>query len=224
MRRMFPYVLIALAVFAAAGSAQSISRYERPIHTPVFIPPVFHADTTAFPRSENRKDTTGKLFLNEDSLIAAQIGVSDTTILPPKSTVIALLGSAVLPGAGQIYNESYWKAPVVWGFGYYFYSVYHRQDRLYKEKRALYESTLNAIDTASTTIIRNNLSDEADKLKGLRDFYKNQRNEFGWYLAITYVLNMVDAYVDAALFNFEVSPNLQGTNDWRMNVRVPIRR
>jgi hypothetical protein len=64
----------------------------------------------------------------------------------------------------------------------------------------------------------------ADEYREQRDFYKRQRNEFGWYLAFTYILNVVDAYVDAALFNFEVSPNLQGTSDWRMNIRVPLRR
>jgi hypothetical protein len=39
-----------------------------------------------------------------------------------KSAVGAVLRSAVVPGWGQIYNQSYWKAPVIWGFiGYYLY-------------------------------------------------------------------------------------------------------
>ncbi len=190
------YVLICL-LFASAGSAQFVSRYERPISTPVFFTPL----------------SDSLLFLNEDSLIAAQIGIVDTAVVPPKSTTIATFSSLLLPGSGQIYNESYWKGPVVWGFGYYFYSVYRNQDKLYKEYRALYDTTITAGRPSGDT-----------QLRSLRDFYWNQRNEFGWYLVITYVLNVVDAYVDAALFNFEVSPNLQGTREWRVKAAVPLRR
>ena len=42
----------------------------------------------------------------------------------------------------------------------------------------------------------------------LRDFYKDQRDSFTWYFFILYVLNIVDAYVDASLYGFDVSPTL----------------
>lgn len=210
MERFISYSLLGILFLLPAASAQYVSRYERPISAPYFFTPV--------------SDTVGLRPLNEDSLIAAQIGVVDTTILPPKSTTIAMVGSMLIPGAGQIYNESYWKAPVVWGVGYYFFSVYRNQDRLYRESRTAYETTLNGLDTASTKAIADEIAGLAEGSRDLRDFYKRQRNEFGWYLAITYILNVVDAYVDAALFNFEVSPNLQGTNEWRMHVRIPINR
>lgn len=208
MKYSLLYPLIGILVFFSAGSAQYISKYEQPISAPFFFTPT----------------PDSLLYLNEDSLIAAQIGTVDTTILPPKSTTIAMVSSMIIPGTGQIYNESYWKAPVVWGFTAYFYSVYRNQDRLYNEQRSLYERTVASYDTASTKIILGKLIETADEYREQRDFYKRQRNEFGWYLAITYILNVVDAYVDAALFNFEVSPNLQGTSDWRMNIRVPLRR
>ena len=199
MKHLFSYSLICLLVCISIGSAQYVSRYERPISTPIFFVP--------------DADTIPRRLINEYSLIASQIGVVDTTILPPKSTTIAMLSSLVLPGAGQIYNESYWKAPVVWGLGYYFYSVYQHQDDLYKTYRFQYDTSITILQPEGDT-----------ELREQRDFYKRQRNEFGWYLAITYVLNIVDAYVDAALFNFEVSPNLQGTQDWQMRIRVPMRR
>lgn len=190
------YSLITLLVLCSVGSAQYISRYERPISTPLFFIPF--SDTL--------------IHLNEDSLIAAQIGIVDTTILPPKSTTIATLSSMILPGAGQIYNESYWKAPVVWGLGYYFYSVYKKQDDQYMIYRFQYDTSITAKQPFGDT-----------QLRSIRDFYKGQRNEFGWYIAITYILNVLDAYVDAALYNFEVSPNLQGTNEWRVQAKIPIR-
>ena len=76
----------------------------------------------------------------------------------------------------------------------------------------MYDTTITTSNPEGNTSIR-----------GVRDFYKNQRNEFGWYLVITYVLNVLDAYVDAALYNFEVSPNLQGTNQWRVRMSFPLR-
>lgn len=197
MKRFFLHFLLCLTVCFSFGSAQYLSRYEKPISTPLFFIP--------------RTDTIPQM--NEDSLIAAQIGIVDTTILPPKSTTIAVLGSMIFPGAGQIYNESYWKAPVVWGLGYYFYKVYKNQDDLYTSYQNQYN--ISVTDT---------IPGEDAQLRSLRDFYKNQRNEFGWYIAISYVLNVLDAYVDAALYNFEVSPNLQGTSDWRLKLNIPLQK
>ncbi|MFA5832439.1 MAG: DUF5683 domain-containing protein [Bacteroidota bacterium] len=208
MKHLSLYSLICLLLIFSVGSAQYISRYERPISTPIFFIPI--------------PDTV--IHLNEDSLIAAQIGIVDTTILPPKSPTLAMLSSMVIPGAGQIYNESYIKIPVIWGLGYYFYSVYKNQDDLYKQTRTQYERTLYSRDTSSNAGIKSDLAYLAEQYRGLRDNYKRQRNEFGWYLAITYILNIIDAYVDAALYNFEVSPNLQGTSQWQVRARIPLRK
>ena len=189
-------MVILTMVCGAALSAQIVQRYEQPIPTPLF----FIASQDTF------------LNLNEDSLIAASLSPVDTTIREGKSTTIAMLASMIAPGTGQIYNESYWKAPVVWGVGYYFYSVYQNQDDLYRTYRAQYDTTITAANTSGDT-----------QLRSLRDFHKGQRNNFGWYIVVVYLLNIVDAYVDAALFNFEVSPNLQGTNQWRVRMRIPLR-
>lgn len=189
-------MVILTVVCGTALCAQNVQRYEQPIPTPLF----FIASQDTF------------LNLNEDSLIAASLSPVDTTIREGKSTTIAMLASMIAPGTGQIYNESYWKAPVVWGLGYYFYSVYRNQDELYEQYRDLYDTTITIANPSGNK-----------QLRSIRDFHKGQRNIFGWYVAITYLLNIVDAYVDAALFNFEVSPNLQGTNQWRVRMRIPLR-
>jgi len=195
MRAALPTVLL-LTALSAASAQQTVLKYERPVPVPVF----FVASQDTF------------LNLNEDSLIAASLSPVDTTLREPKSTTVATLASAVVPGAGQIYNESYWKAPAVWGLGYYFYSVYRNQDDLYRDYRMQYDTSITA------ALPRGNA-----RFRELRDFHKRQRDMFGWYMAITYALNILDAYVDAALFSFDVSPNLQGTNDWRVRMTVPIR-
>jgi hypothetical protein len=140
--------------------------------------------------------------LNEDSLITRATATPDTVMRPGKSTTVALLSSMILPGSGQIYNGAYWKAPIVWGAGYYLYSVYRRQNSLYREHRDLYAAS---IDTTAPN------GNGQEKL--LRDFYKGQRDTFGWYMAFAYLVTLLDAYVDASLYGFEVSPTLQTTSN-----------
>lgn len=208
MIRALLYGAVLTVLLSTAATAQNYALFERSLGTPMTVP--------AVPDSFLR--------LNEDSLITAQVGQADTTVLPPKSATIATLGSLLLPGSGQIYNESYWKAPVVWGFLYYYTKSYVDADREYRKQRSLYESDLSALDTASTQSIKSSIQLSANNKKTLRDDWKKYRNSFAWYFAIAYTLNILDAYVDAALYNFEVSPNLQGTHDMRLTVQVPIGR
>jgi hypothetical protein len=190
-------VIIFLFVRMEFSSAQLIAKYEQPIHQPVFL--------------YSPSDTTTLRYLNEDSLAAAQLSPVDTSIRERKSATIAMLSSMIVPGMGQIYNESYWKAPLFWGLSYYYISIYVGQDKLYKEYQFRYDTTITAARPVGNL-------DEKD----IRDFYHRQRDEFAWYFVMMYVLNIVDAYVDASLYNFEVSPNLQGTTSYRASVRIPI--
>jgi hypothetical protein len=107
-----------------------------------------------------------------------------------RSTGLAMLFSAVLPGAGQFYNRSYWKVPVVLGFGLYFASSWLDMNRRVIDNRNMYQITGDA------------------KWLSQRDFYKSERDAFAWYFVVLYLLNIADAYVDAALSDFDVSPAL----------------
>ncbi len=110
-----------------------------------------------------------------------------------------MLLSAVLPGAGQFHNESYWKVPVVVGLGIYFVSGYLQNNRNASPYRDLYSQTLAATPDNTNLI---------GYYKGWRETYKDQRDSFAWYFVILYLVQLADAYVDAALFDFNVSPNL----------------
>lgn len=136
----------------------------------------------------------------EDSLKAD----TNMTVVKPKEPVIkkfrmrkspttAVLLSAVLPGAGQFYNESYWKVPIIGGLVGYFGYEYFRNNNLYKDYRDDYAASQTEINP-----------DGDINLKTLREFYRDQRDDFVWYFLIVYVINMVDAYVDAHLFDFDV--------------------
>lgn len=123
------------------------------------------------------------------------VQTNDTLFVMQKSPWGAVLRSAVIPGWGQFYNESYWKIPIVLGLiGYYTYGYIHQND-LYIEYRDKYTESLKVSTNGNSTY------------KKAREFYKDQRDLFAVYFGITYFLNLVDAYVDAHLFDFDVSEN-----------------
>ena len=121
--------------------------------------------------------------------------VSDSGFVMTKSPMGALLRSAILPGWGQFYNESYWKIPIVWGVSGWFVYMWIDRNNLYNKYRNLYNNSITATSNGNR------------QFKILRNFYRDNRDQFAVYFAITYLLNLVDAYVDAHLFDFDVSTN-----------------
>lgn len=118
-----------------------------------------------------------------------------------KSPWGAVLRSAILPGWGQFYNQSYLKIPVVWGvLGWLGYQWY-QNNKYYRQSQDLYNQTNNI----------NYLS--------YKTFYQDQRDLFAIYFGLAYVLNLVDAYVDAELFDFSVKQDAR-TNSPMLNMRV----
>lgn len=118
---------------------------------------------------------------------------NDTVFVMQKSAWGAVLRSAVVPGWGQIYNGSYWKAPIVWGVGAWLVYNWIQNNNSYK----LYKNQF-LIHPADNTQDPNLL---------YRNFYRDQRDLFTIYMAITYLLQLVDSYVDAHLFDFTVQEN-----------------
>ena len=129
-----------------------------------------------------------------------------------KSGNLAMLFSAILPGSGQVYAHRYYTIPLIWGFGYYFASSAIKANNQYMDWRGRYSESVR-LDSI-------NHSGNAYTLS-VREFYHNQRDEFIFYLALTYLLNIVDAYVGATLYDFNVSDDLGGNAQLRF--RIPLR-
>lgn len=111
---------------------------------------------------------------------------------------LVALGAALLPGFGQIYNRAYWKLPIVYGLFAWFGYNYFLQQRQYLEFRQRYEEDLAKTPTPPSL--------EANRR--FREFYREQRDEFGVYILLVYLASIVDAYVDAHLFGFDISDDL----------------
>lgn len=125
-----------------------------------------------------------------DSLVfkpdSTSISSTDSIFQMTKSPLGAVLRSAVLPGWGQYYNESYIKIPVVWGVLGWFAYNYIKNDNNYKDNRDLFVKT--GIQSYQTLAIR----------------YIDNRDLFALYFVLAYLANLADAYVDAHLFDFTV--------------------
>ncbi len=111
--------------------------------------------------------------------------------------------SAVLPGLGQAYNKKYWKIPLVYagiGGGIYFYidnnKEYHRYRDAYKRRLAGYE------DDEFQGVLQTEALIDAQ-----RQFRRNKEISI-LVSAAFYILNIIDANVDAHLSQFNVSEDL----------------
>ena len=121
----------------------------------------------------------------------------------------ALLLAAVVPGLGQVYNKKYWKIPLVYGgmyalgrYGIKFYNdiyVEYRGHIFYNLERGL--GAPNDINVA-TGFTMAQLRRIADKSRRERDFTII-------LMGGVYLLQMIDAHVDAHLKEFDLNPNLQ---------------
>lgn len=121
-------------------------------------------------------------------------GIDTSKFLMEKSAWGAVLRSAILPGLGQYYNQSYWKIPIVWGFLVYLG----------------YEWKIN-----------NDNMQLSDNNLGYRNFYRDQRDLFAVYIGLAYVLNLVDAYVDAHLFDLDIiNDKFMGTTS-HLSIKIP---
>ena len=115
----------------------------------------------------------------------------------------ATILSACLPGLGQAYNKKYWKTPIVLaviGGAAYWSSYNHKQ---YK----FYSNNLKAEnDNDSSTINTTNF--DTPYLLNEKKYYKKYRDVGIIVVLAGYVLNMIDANVDAHLSTFDVSDDL----------------
>lgn len=156
------------------------------------------------------------LFLLLSSLSFGQ--KADTTYIqdslrhsPSKATFMSL----AVPGLGQVYNKKYWKVPLVYaliGTPLYFALEQRRQFNEFKEVYlARVDDDPNTVDTKYMDVY----SDE--NVLSLIDFHRENRDLLFVLTGVAYIINVVDAAVDAHLFYFEVNDDLSA--ELRPNVQ-----
>ena len=128
--------------------------------------------------------------------------VADALIVRNKekhSPLTASVLSALLPGMGQVYNQKPWKLPFVYGAIASIYYVIDFNQRGYKRfGTALLEYPNNEFGQ---------IRSESDLIY-LRNGYRRNRDLAIIGMAGFYLLNIVDAYVDAHFFDWDISDDL----------------
>lgn len=115
----------------------------------------------------------------------------------------ATLRSALLPGLGQAYNEKYWKIPVI--YGGLAASVYFI-DRNGGSYRRYRQALIDRHDPNRTDPFEGIYTEQ--QLNSLKDTYRRWRDYSYIGLIAVYVLQVVDANVDAHLYDFDVGDDL----------------
>lgn len=154
------------------------------------------------------------LFITLSIICAGLCEAQTESQVSPHSPKKATLRSAVLPGWGQVYNKKYWKVPVIYaGFGGLTF-MFIQNDREYQRYKQDY---LFATDGDSTTV---------PSVPGLnpsifkenRDFYQRYRDLAVIGMALWWAFQVIDANVDAHLYEFDISSDLS------LNIRPDVLR
>ena len=123
---------------------------------------------------------------------------------PIQSPRKAAILSSTLPGLGQIYNKKYWKIPIIYAgllTSAYYINDNNVQYKLYKD------AYLKRLDNNPDN---DNFVGEysSGDLLILKDFYRRNREVSILCFVGTYIINVLDAYVDAHLFDYDISEDI----------------
>ena len=149
----------------------------------------------------------GLSFLFPSSSLQAQVKEKkEEKEVKPHSPTKAAIYSTVLPGLGQGYNKKYWKIPIIYaGFGVITYFIV-TNTREYKK----YQEAYTYVASGDSSYIDNDYVytyDEQQLLDG-KNYYKRNMQLSYIIGGLWYVLNIIDASVDAHFFDYDISDDL----------------
>ncbi|MCI7050046.1 MAG: DUF5683 domain-containing protein [Bacteroidales bacterium] len=218
------------------AQASKVEASERASALPVFandmpdnalLPPTEQPDTlppgelrpneTTATHADTLRDRTNEKLASLNDSVSRKVGkpkLPRQRFVPnPKR---ALWLSLVLPGAGQIYNRKYWKLPFIYGgfLGCTYALIWNQQ--MYRDYSQAY---LDIMDDDPRTCSylemlppRYDITGREEQFKKLfkrkKDFYRRYRDLSAFCFVGVYLLSVVDAYVDAQLSEFDISPDL----------------
>ncbi|MBN2662254.1 MAG: hypothetical protein JXR68_01280 [Bacteroidales bacterium] len=148
-----------------------------------------------------------QIFSQNDSLIIISQDTTTKKVKPVRNPTVAIALSAVLPGAGQIYNRKYYKIPIIYGVfggvGYYIRKsqwayIAYRNDILLMQDQTIPEH----LKFPTTGI------SDLNELANNYNVARRQRDLFFIGGILWWTINVIDAYVDAELSDFDISDDL----------------
>lgn len=157
--------------------------------------------------SLNKKEVLKNDTLTPDSAFDKKplVSVSDTSFKkhsPKKATLLSM----VVPGAGQFYNRKYWKIPVIYLLGGAAVYATIANNKEYNNFRNAYNYRIsNGVDYNPDPYYN---QFQTPTLQAIRDRYRYYRDLSAILVAGVYILQVMDAAVDAHFFDFDISDDL----------------
>lgn len=163
-----------------------------------------------------------ELWNRADSATAPLRHISTPPPFKPNPTRTVIY-SAIFPGLGQIYNRKYWKLPIVYGgFMGFIYAITWNNKNYSDYSEAYLHVMTDDVNTPSSWhqswqnfVPRNRNpkdyitnSNFRSNLKSAKDYYRRYRDLSIILTVAWYFLCMADSYVDAQLFDFDISPDI----------------
>ena len=153
---------------------------------------------------ENENARQDSIIYTEDNVLITEEGIQEIVTETPRNlpNKVALY-SAILPGLGQIYNKKAWKLPIIYGGGMtlVFGSINYNTQYLFFRDALFLE-----VDGDPDTINGTGLNES--QIRRRVDFFRRNRDFFIILTGALYLLNILDAHVDAHLREFDVNDQL----------------
>lgn len=211
---------ICISVLLLATSLQ-VSAQKQKAKAEVAVPDFAAADSARM-ATEAAKTSVDSVITAKDSMNLAKLNSSFKPMQKKKrdwatwrpDAKRAMWLALVLPGAGQIYNRKYWKLPIIYGgFAGCAYAL-SWNGKMYKDYAQAYMDIMdNNPNTNSYQDLlppNHNYTDTQlkDILRKRKDTYRRYRDLSIFAVIGVYLISVIDAYVDAELSNFDISPDL----------------
>lgn len=175
------------------------------------------------PRRAARIDPADSLVIYQDEEVKILRSISISNM--PHSPHTATMYAAIVPGLGQIYNRKYWKLPFVYGgIGALIYAIHFNGKCYDKYRRAYRDFIIRDPNNKSYASIaeKTGLSVEeiettyatwfSNALENKKDYYRRYRDMSYFGMVGVYIVQLIDACVDAHFYNFNVDDDL--SFDW----------
>lgn len=220
MERIILLVVASVLVFPLDYfSLPSMAQTVDPDRQPLFPEQPLSSDSVVYVDAEvlvKAGEVTDSIPPTEVTAADYPYGLDGKKIFNP-SPQRAVWLSALCPGLGQIYNRRFWKLPIVvggfMGLGYatnWNNNQYQDYVQGYRDLMDSDPNTKSYLDFFPPTVNESDLDTEWLKrtFKSRRDYFRRNRDLCIICLVALYLICMVDAYIDASMAHFDISPDL----------------
>ena len=157
-------------------------------------------------------DTAATIILSDNIRFADTQTAPFPAFIPDSGK--AIWYALICPGLGQIYNRSYWKVPILYGGIATLSYLIIWNGRMYNDYQNAYHDITdndpftNSFEPFFYNMPGTDLTWKQNTLKRKRDYYRRNRDLSIFGIIALYAVSVIDAFVDAQLYNFSVSEDL----------------